>query len=356
MQIVSRTNLDVHLDGVDAKIYKLLRGALSVFLSLVLIFSFYLISSNSFWVRFLPAVTNDLVPIAEIKSVEGTVLRKTTLDTLWIPISKNSKVFDSDLISTGDGDRAEVEMGDISFSIDPNSLVRMKVVDGKALIRLSSGSLNAKSKSDQMLKIQRGSQVEDVKLETGTYAIKSDSAFGVQITGFNQGVDEKKSAKNSGQPDPEKDTTKEDLDEATDDAPTPENLADNKNEKKSSQPFDASGGMPAPKEPIYNLPTPKENTQFLFRTPHSIVIAAQSLCTGICQLKIFRNQTEWRTIEFKEGQNPAFTLEASDLLEGRYDWLYKANSLELRSHFAVDSYADDKFIRAMEAGRPVEVF
>src|SRR4051812_27369014 len=106
MQSVAKTNLDVQpvvpSPGAPGRVGILFEKASLVVFSILLMFSFFALVSHTFPLRFFKALTEGLVPIAKVKEIRSGGSRKTSIDSLWLPIAEMSTVYNADLLATGD--------------------------------------------------------------------------------------------------------------------------------------------------------------------------------------------------------------------------------------------------------------
>lgn len=317
----------------------LVRGGLGTISSIILAFAIYLMAADSFWLRFVSPVIDGLSPIASVAMLHGTSSRKTLLDPLWLTLRLHQWIYSSDLVSTGEGDRIMIEVNrTLRVNVDPNSLVRIKLIDGSLAIRLSRGSISLESDSDQKVFVQRGAKIDEVHIKKGTYVVKTDSSFGVQLATFHQDLTmtNQKSVKRKAAA----------VSEAEDD------IEDEGDEEESS----AEPTQVAQTGPKFHLPTPADQAALFIKDLQPVLISPQAKCEEACFLQVFRNNFELRSATFKAGETPVLVINPSDLLEGKYSWVFKTATREIKMQFAIEMFSPEALARALEQGRPIEIY
>lgn len=312
----------------------LFRIVYGFFLSLFC-FSIYTTVSTTFWLQFLEPITAGLNPIGKISAKTGSSIRKTHLDSLWLPILTENKIFNSDILLTEKDSNVEVEINkDLHLTVEPKSLVRITLLDGKPLIRLSKGEVKTQFTNDQVVLIKRGPRIEEVLIRKGTYLIKNDMSAGIQITSFAQ---ETKS-----------------LAGAKDEAKTKAKMKDTSLEETNGPVKQAELKEEVPRV-NYDLPTPQDGTTFLVKNSQPIVIGAKIVCPDRCQLTIFRDNHELKSLKWNEGEPSLTRLDGDELQPGKYSWSFSSQMSEHKSTFTIQEFSESALEKAIENSLPVEI-
>jgi hypothetical protein len=315
---------------------RVLSNCLYISLSFVFLFSLYTLGSNTFWPRFLHAEVKGLSPIGQINSEAGQSARKTRIDSLWLPVFQRQIVYNADMLSTEKNSTIEIELTkELRFSVEPKSLVRIRMLDGKPLLRLSKGEIKTDFSNDQTILIKKGPRIEEVLIRKGTYLIKNDISAGIQITSFTQDIKSTSSLS-------EQNRTK--VQQAGDD------FAEEAPTKKSAAP--AQEEVP---HQVYDLPTPQDGTVFLLKGSQSIVVGAKAYCSDRCTLKIYRDQHEVKALRFSKGEFSVGQLESDETQSGQYSWSFSSDNFEHKSVFSILELTDQNLEQAISNGQPVEV-
>lgn len=326
--------LRIFHDPIMRKLF--LSRALYTTLGFIFLFSSYTTVSQTFWLRFLPPITYGLPAIGTVIGQAGSTNRKTKFDTLWLPVFSTQSVFDGDFVATEKDSTIEVELTkDLRFTVEPQSLIKIKLTDGKLLLRLSKGEVRTQFATDQTVFIKKGARIDEVIIRKGSYLIKNDTGAGIQITTFTQelktttSLNEQARAKAQLQGD---------------------DTADEPTNGKSSRPKEKSAAAQA-----YDLPTPREGTVFLMRGPQDVLIGAKTNCPDKCTLHIFKDQQEIKSLEFLEGEPCLFRLERSEIRTGLYSWAFSSQTFDYNSNFSIQEFTAQALANAIENGSPTEV-
>lgn len=308
--------------------------------SLLLIICFYLIASYQYWLRYFDPIESGLLKVAITSDTIGTITRKTSADSLLLPLKNNSNVYNQDLIKTESSSSLEIQFpNNLSLYVKENSIVKVKMFNNTLLLKITTGEVQITSKINQKIKIQRGAAIEDFEINSGMYTFKSDSLFGVQITAHNSphNNSEKKTSTQAESKEEESKTDKKQTQQASVDKDT------------------VDLGMKDQNIINYELPTPKDTTIFLRRKPTGIMISASKSCPNSCQLKIFKNHALWKSVSYSTAQPTIFHLAAKDADIAAYDWIFITESSETRGQFSVKNFTNEELSLAIKNERIVEI-
>lgn len=305
----------------------------------ILVFGLYSMLSETFWPSFIQETAKDLVTVAKITLKKGTIQRRLSRDTLWLPLQNKSDVYTSDLVMTEKNSLAELKINDnIKFTIEPESMVRINMKDGKPLINIASGSIKTTLTKDTVFLIKKGSKIEEVLIRSGTYFVKNDSTAGLQITSF---------AADTGIAGGEKRSSGM---KAKAGAPSDDGSAAS-NAKKPSEKL----AQEKPEEPPFDLPTPADSTVFLVKRQHEIVLGSKPICPDTCELQIYRDNNLVKSLKFNSGDQAVITLNTTDLKVGSFIWKFESQTSQYQGSFAIRDYSETELSKAIEQGQPVEI-
>lgn len=305
--------------------------------TLMLILSLYSLISDRFWSMFITEFSNGLAPIASVSDEKGSNIKKTSVDTLWLPLFSKATIFFGDIIQTNKQSAVNIELNSkISFRIEEESLVRIKIFDGKPMLRLSSGTIQTNFLQDQTLLIKRGSKIEAVTIQKGSYFIKNESTAGVQITKHYQET-RKEAGERKSQQTKYKSKTEENEENSTEDS------EENSTAEQQKVNID------------YHLPYPQNKTLFLIKTPIEIFIAAQIKCKDYCSLKVYRNNKLIVDMKRNKNEDSFVKLSASQAVEGSYDWEFSSEVIEHKANFVIKKFNEHDIFKAIEEGYSIEI-
>lgn len=351
---------------LDQGLGKFFEKMVLFFFSLVFLLSLYALCSDRFLLRFIPEFKQSLIPIAKVSFKKGMVIRKTRLDSLWIPVELGAVLYDGDRFMTYDDSAAEIIISEkAKIYVEPSSIVRVRNVDGKPLIRVSNGSVKTEFTEDQTILIKKGSKIEEVVVRKGEYFIRNESSAGIQITTYNSQF---KSV--GGKTEPEKQTKMKVAEEKTADTESisdEDKLKETENSPKLSieeiKKAEAVAQAIEDANYLYDLPTPKAHTLFLLKAerknPQKLLISAEQKCNNKCKLTLYRDQEILKHAEFISPQQPLFWLEPQEIKPGNYKWVYESETAQSESDFKVQDFSNDiikGFINASEENDgPIEI-
>ncbi len=308
---------------------------LYVFFLGLFVFSIYTTISTTFWLRFLEPITTGLNPIGHVSTTTGSSIRKTHLDSLWLPLSHQNKIFNSDILLTEKDSNIEVEINrDVKITVEPRSLVRITWFDGKPLIRLSKGEIKTQFTNDQVVLIKKGPRIEEVLIRKGSYLIKNDMSAGIQITSFAQ---ETKS-----------------LAGLKEEAKTKAKMKDTSFEEPQTAPKVTEATEEAPTV-NYDLPTPSEGTVFLLKNAQPIFIGAKVVCPDQCQMTLYRDNHEFKSFKWKRNESSVVSIESDEVQPGQYSWSFTSQMFEYKSAFSIQPFSEQALEKAIDNSQPIEV-
>jgi hypothetical protein len=96
----------------------------------------------------VPVPTEGLNPVGLISKLNGRADRKVLYDSLWIPQSEGSRVYEGDLIFTFQDAAVELTFSDdLKVELKPNSLVRIQLQNGKPVVDVKMGRAEVLAKN-----------------------------------------------------------------------------------------------------------------------------------------------------------------------------------------------------------------
>lgn len=294
-------------------------------LAIVILFSIYAVVSDEFLLRFISPNIKGLQTIGFFQNADGEVVRKTRTDSLWFRVSKAHSIYGGDGVVTSSNSTTTLNIhDDIELILSADSYVRIRELDGKPLIRLSSGEMKIKSSEDQSVLLKQGSKIEEVKLKKGENII-SESRGGVQQT---------------------KDITENNRDEEV----VKPQL---ENEQPSIVPPEKA--MVADLIANFDLPSPKDQTLFLVQSKFEILVSAEAVCPNSCVIRIIKEGKVFREQRFQKNEMAYVLLTNETCKIGAYEWNYENEFTQSRGQFSIEKFEESKFAQAVREQRPVEI-
>ena len=123
----------------------------------------------------VPNQTN-FVSIGSVKLGRGDFRRRVPTGFGWGTIATGDSVFDGDTLFTGDDSEAQLTLGQNELSIDSNSLLLIKSVQGVTEFDLQYGSLLHKIHNKQMIYIGNNGTTERIDAEKAEVRLMADSS------------------------------------------------------------------------------------------------------------------------------------------------------------------------------------
>jgi hypothetical protein len=132
-------------------------GAVTLLCLLGAFFSFWL-----FWRDLNRAIHQNQAPVGTITFKQRAAQRRGADRVLWDRLRRESPVYDGDFIRTAELSDATVTLhGGQKFSLSENSLIRIRTVEGRTVINLSSGDISVENAGERALVLVSGDkQVE----------------------------------------------------------------------------------------------------------------------------------------------------------------------------------------------------
>ncbi len=305
----------------------------------LLVVSLYALSHDSFFLPFVPELSEGLKAMAGIDSKSGHSSKKTAVDSLWLPTVQTQTVYAGDALFTESESSLVIKLNaNAKLIIEPDSYLRLREIDGKPLIRLSKGIIKAEITDEQVIFIKKGAVIEKAILQKGTYFIKNDQTSGIQITAYDQNANLTQGKK--------EDSTPKSTASQTDENQDPESV-----KAKANNP----ANDPAQSEIEYDLPTPAQGTLFLVKNPKVIAVGAHAKCPNSCHLKIYLNQSSILEKTMKTNEPAVLKISQDQVAEGLYEWIFETETSQFKSDFTVKKYSDETLSDAISNGTPVEI-
>ncbi len=279
-------------------------------------------SSDRISLGMIPILKTNLVEIGIAKEEQGSVLRRTVNDVLWLPLEMGTRLYDSDTVFTGSKARFLAHIkGDFEVEVSENSLVRLGIIDGKPLIDLRAGSVRIEAKGPRSdVIMQRGIEKADTKAES------------------------------SGQQATERMTESQELPSD----PTPGTKVDEPPAAESEVQSSKTKTQPV-KQRASKFPYPANATLLLFKKSGTLKILADDACATQCSIHLeVAGETQDRS--FAKGEAPEVGLELKQGFSGKVFWSYSASGQSgSKFWFEVQPYSNDAVLRGLKEKRPVEI-
>jgi len=311
------------------------------FFGFLLALSLYALSTESFFLSFIPELSDGLHAMADISSKSGRSSKKTISDSLWLPTATNQTVYAGDALFTESESTLIIKLNEFAkLFVEPDSYLRLREIDGKPLIRLSKGVIKAEVTDEQIIFIKKGAMIEKAILQKGTYFIKNDQTSGIQITAYDQNMNLAHGKKENSE------QTKTSMAQPDDDPQT---------DSKGGPNLDNNDPVNAVEQEIqYELPTPNQGTIFLIKNPKEIAIGAFAKCPNSCTLKVYFNQSNILEKSMKLNEPAVLKISPDKILEGYYEWTFETETSQFKSDFKVKKFSEDELSNALLNEIPVE--
>lgn len=310
------------------------------FFSVLLIFSLYTLISDSFWLTFVSEYNKGLNQIGTILEKSGYSKRRTYIDTLWLPLKMASTIYSGDTLATSSNATLEVEVKPtLKFKMEPDSLIRVRVFDGKPLVRVTEGKIKTHASEQQTIFVKKGTEVKEVEVKQGENPV--DTNTNSTETKMSQAP----TGKDSEETTPEASTTTIPVSSTTLAKPTTTTI---QNTANSSAAIIAKYGK-------LQLPTPKDGTTFLVNNPGEIVIAAIAICPDRCEMRVSYNGNEYFRRNFQMNEQPIVRIPSNSIQFGDYTWVFTYTDKEIKQSFKIRKFTNESLIESMKSKAPVEV-
>ena len=306
------------------------------FFSILLVFSLYTLISDSFWLNFVSEYNQGLNQIGTILDKSGYSKRRTYVDTLWLPLKMASIIYSGDTLSTTSNATLEVEVKPtLKFKMEPDSLIRVRVFDGKPLVRVTEGKIKTHATEQQTIYVKKGTEVKEVEVKQGENPVETESTPLMK-----------------NQPDAPTAVPKESDTLATTTIP---NLTTTTRLMTTTTIGKMNAETILTKFGKLQLPTPKEGTTFLVNTPGEIVIAAIAVCPDNCEMRVSFNGAEYYRRSFRMNEQPIARIPGSSIQYGDYTWTFTTGDKDFKHSFKIKKYSNENLMEAMKSKAPVEI-
>jgi len=299
----------------------------------LLSFGVYTLAVNSFWVSYIGELTQGLVEVGFVESIEGKSTRRTYHDTIWLNLTKNKKVYTNDTIATHDSTTLEIQLQNVKITLEENSLVRIRNINGKPVIRVAKGRVSANVGKGSQLLVQ--TSMKKTELQRGRYLLTSDSP-------------------------PQSESTEADGDIANGlrqakTMPKVEGIAKGDTDASHQQQEATATPKKEFENPNWKLPTPAEGLVFLVQRHGIILFGFQEFCDDECSLVISKNNQVIKEIKFKTYEQAVAEVSTSNLPFGQYTWEYKSAKVSHSSHFEILLYSQQNLFHNLNLKRSFEI-
>lgn len=319
-------------------------------ISIIGISSFYLLFNDHSLLYFIPIETKGLLPVGRVVAAKGIVMRKLISDSLQLPIGKNDKLYEDDLLTTGDTSTAEIELKTgYKLTTEPNTILRLRNQNNHLTLHLQQGSVISNFANDEWVTLKLGMRNQQIQIRKGTYFIKN-SYGGIQITAYSSQHTVKRGVASTNR-------TKEVKSHA--DVEGPNEPQDNK-ELIDEKEADAAEELQAIKEEEKaNTPTqfpqPEDKLIYLLQSPQSIRLVARPICEIQCEIKVFRNREFLKNKLFTKGQVPVYELTIDEIIPTQFQWSFTDGTETENFEFQIAPFSIDEFKKYLDQGLNVEI-
>lgn len=295
-------------------------------------FGIYTLSVNTFWINYIGELTQGLVEVGFVGNIDGKSTRRTYHDTIWLNLTKNKKVYNNDTIATHESTTLEINLDNVKITLEENTLVRIKNINGKPIIRVARGIVSADVGEGAQLLVQ--TTMKKTEIQRGRYLLTSDNppetdgkeAEGDIANGLRQ-------AKN---------------------APKAEGVAKEKDEEEQLR--EKKSPEKAVTQPqLWKLPTPADNAIFLVQRHGTILFGYKESCDETCGLTIFRDDQPVKEFSFKTNEQAIVYVSTSELPFGHYTWEFKSTKDYHKASFDLLSYSQQTMFEYLKLNRSFEI-
>jgi hypothetical protein len=306
----------------------------------------YLMFNDRLVLKYIPINTTNLLKIGTVTSVKGDVMRKLMQDSLHLPIFTEQKIYQDDLIVTGENSSADIEIEPKNYiTTEPNSAFRLRIDGKRIFIQFHNGNIITRFTEDKVINVKQGVNISQVQIRKGTYLIRNSTA-GIQIVNYANRHKIKKSATvaNTSEKKAQAETTDE-LEKVKVDEQHSEQVRLAKEQFEEKQ-------LATP----IQLPHPNDNTVFLIKTAHTLTLAAKSVCLGSCKISLLKDKKLLIEKTFNNSQVPTIDFNLDENINGHFEWSYLDREDSYNMSFDVAPFTPETFDKALQAGLPIEVY
>lgn len=297
-------------------------------------FGVYTLSVNSFWVSYIGELTQGLTEVGYVESVDGKSTRRTYHDTIWLNLTKDKKVYTNDTIATHDSTTLEIQLQNVKITLEENSLVRIRNINGKPVIRVAKGRVNAEVGEGSNLMVQ--TSMKKTELQRGRYLLTSDNP-----------------------PEPEGKEAEGDIANGLRSAKVVAKIDGEAKEESVDDSVPHEKVMAPPKQEVENpqwkLPTPAEGMIYLVQRPGSILFGYKEFCDDACTLIISKDNQTVKEFKFKTYEQAVAEVDSRDLPFGQYTWEYISTKASYKSHFEILPYSQENLFKNLNSKRSFEI-
>src|ERR1035437_749990 len=319
----------------------------------------FLVTFNRIFAR--PLINPEDV-IAKAVHVTNSVRRSTPLMFEFSEIWAGDPIGNGDTIYSGDNSQITILFSEGSaLTIRPNSLVVIRMIDGKLEIKIEKGNISAKLTKGLDVEIQ---SVEDSVHMNGAQDTEFDLSYLPKL-----GLEMKKVIKTKSAPPPSRDrpddqsperSKKPKIDEAT---PLPDTNTDSAPSQSKQQVsalkvkgFTIEEDIKMkPKKYALKTPYPADNTVVLHKGEFLLPIFPKALCEGICRLDIYLGGQKYYSKDFSPHNVPILYIKIAKFTEGKLRWSMKDSGTETSGQFEILQFNDGNFANVLKQKRAVEI-
>lgn len=295
-------------------------------------FGIYTLSVNTFWINYIGELTQGLVEVGFVGAIEGKSTRRTYHDTIWLHLAKDKKVYNNDTIATHESTKLEINLENIKITLEENTLVRIKNINGKPVIRVARGLVNAEVGEGAQLLVQ--TTMKKTEVQRGRYLLTSDNppeAEETEVDGdIANGLRQAKALPKTTETSKEKDDS------------------DQTREKNSAKNMVAEPSL-------WKLPTPKDGSVFLVQRHGTILFGYRESCDETCSLVILRDEQVVKEFSFKTNEQAIVYVSTSELSFGRFTWEFKSSKDAFKSGFEILPYSQQTVFENLNLKRSFEI-
>lgn len=332
MDTIRRTPITVVINYLRKSYWEALNYVLGTTL---FVFGVYTLAESSFWISYIGEMTQGLTEVGYVSNLEGKSSRRTYHDSIWLNLSKNKKVYSYDTIATANSTTLEINLNNIKITIDENSLVRIKNINGKPIIRVARGIVSAAVGEGSQLLVQ--TTMKRTEIQRGRYLLTSDhppeaeanEADGDIANGLRAAKDVVKKL----------DVVSETA-HAKDDGDLKERIGTEKTSTETS---------------AWKLPSPAQGALFLVQKHGTILFGYQESCDESCSIRISQNDKTVREYKFRPNEQATVYVSTSDLSYGEFIWEFVSSKQTRKFNFEIQPYSQERLFENLNLKRSFEI-
>lgn len=299
--------------------------------------------------------------IAKVAHVSNSVRRRTPVMFEFAEIWPDDPIGNGDTIYSGDHSQISILFTQGSaLTIGANSLVVIRMIDGKLEIKVEKGHISAKLKEGLDVEIQ--SEEDSITLR-GSQDTEFDLLYlpklGLEMKKIIKTKSDAISKRDQSDDEPAKPNQAK-VDDAT---ALPSTIVDTppSQSKQKVQALKVKGFTidedikMKPKKYSLKTPYPADNTVVLHQGEFLLPIFPKAVCESSCHLDIYLEGQKYYSKDFSPHNVPILYIKIAKFTEGKLRWSMKDSETETSGQFEILQFNDGNFANALKQKRAVEV-